>query len=65
MNNMNNTTVGRIDRKHLPQQGMIQPSYEKYGGYYGIVTGLENRFFSTRKKAKEWFDDIGVTPIYC
>ena len=65
MNNTNTKKVGQTDRKHLPQQGMIQPSYGKYGVYYGIITGYENRFFSTKSKAKDWFDDLGVTPIYC
>ena len=44
---------------------MIQPSYGRYGGWYGIIAGRPNQFFSTRKKAKDWFDRLGVSPVYC
>jgi hypothetical protein len=66
---MNNNTTSKkmhlASKSDLPQTGFIQPSYGRYGGYYGIITGVENRFFSTKSKAKDWFDDLGVTPVYC
>ena len=68
MNNKTTTSNNSNDKhcaRRMPQNGVIQPSYGRYGGYYGIITGVDNKFFSTKSKAKEWFDKLGVTPIYC
>lgn len=49
----------------LPESGVVQPSYGRYGGFYAIITGLENRFFAKKKDAGDWMKSLGVEPIYC
>jgi len=65
MNNNRKEEVKKIDRSKLPDSGVVQPSYGRYGGFYAIITGLENRFFATKKQAGDWMKSLGVDPIYC
>ena len=65
-NNNNNDDIKKNQMKlKLPDFGVVQPSYGRYGGFYAIITGLENKFFRSKKEAGEWMKGLGVDPIYC